>query len=205
MVELGNQRKDRNIKIMCGRYVLYSKEKFKNKYNININPNYNISPNQEVFVIDQNMNIMKLKWGIRAEWKNSLIINARSETIEIKKSFASLNRCVFISDGYYEWKRNGKLKTPYYHYVPNSFLYFAGLCNNIGCVVVTMDSFQYLSKVHRRQPFFLKENQIDSWIKNEKSNIIFDEVVNFHKVSTEVNKIWCNSNDLISEVQDKHQ
>ena len=205
MVELGNQRKDRNIKIMCGRYVLYSKEKFKNKYNININPNYNISPNQEVFVIDQNMNIMKLKWGIRAEWKNSLIINARSETIEIKKSFASLNRCVFISDGYYEWKRNGKLKTPYYHYVPNSFLYFAGLCNNIGCVVVTMDSFQYLSKVHRRQPFFLKENQIDSWIKNEKSNIIFDEIVNFHKVSTEVNKIWCNSNDLISEVQDKHQ
>ena len=121
MVELGNQRKDRKIKIMCGRYVLYSKEKFKNKYNININPNYNISPNQEVFVIDQNMNIMKLKWGIRAEWKNALIINARSETIEIKKSFANLNRCVFISDGYYEWKRSGKLKTPYYHYVPNSF------------------------------------------------------------------------------------
>ena len=30
MVELGNLRKDRNIKIMCGRYVLYSKEKFKN-------------------------------------------------------------------------------------------------------------------------------------------------------------------------------
>ena len=76
MVELGNLRKDRNIKIMCGRYVLYSKEKFKNKYNININPNYNISPNQEVFVIDQNMNITKLKWGIRAEWKKSLIINA---------------------------------------------------------------------------------------------------------------------------------
>ena len=190
---------------MCGRYVLYSKEKFKNKYNINISPNYNISPNQEVFVIDQNININKLKWGIRAEWKNSLIINARSETIEVKKSFANLNRCVFISDGYYEWKRSGKFKTPYYHYIPNSFLYFAGLCNNIGCVIVTMDSFQYLSKVHRRQPFFLKENQIDSWIKNDKSNIIFDEIVNFHKVSTEVNKIWCNSNDLISEVQDKPQ
>ena len=75
-------------------------------------------------------------------------------------------------------------------------MYFAGLCNNTGCVV-TMDSFHYLSKVHRRQPFFLKENQIDSWIKNEKSNIIFDEIVNFHKVY-EVNKIWCNSNDLIS-------
>ena len=203
MVELGNLIKNRNIKIMCGRYVLFSKEKFKNKYNINISPNYNISPNQEVFVIDQNMNITKRKWGIRAEWKNSLIINARSETIDVKKSFVSLNRCVFISDGYYEWKRIGKFKTPYYHYVPNKFLYFAGLCNNIGCVVVTMDSFQYLSKVHRRQPFFLKENQIDSWIKNEKSNIIFDEVVNFHKVSTEVNKIWCNTNDLISEVKDK--
>ena len=66
-----------------------------------------------------------------------------------------------------------------------------------------MDSFHYLSKVHERQPFFLKENQIDSWIKNDKSNIIFDEIINFHKVSTEVNKIWCNSNDLISELQDK--
>ena len=189
---------------MCGRYVLYSKEKFKNKYNINISPNYNISPNQEVLIINQNMNIMKLKWGIRAEWKNSFIINARSETMDIKKSFVGLNRCVFISDGYYEWERSGKLKTPYYHYVPNSFLYFAGLCNNIGCVVVTMESFKYLSKIHRRQPFFLKENQIDSWIKNDKSNIIFDEIINFHKVSTEVNKIWCNSNDLISEIQDKN-
>ena len=203
MVEPGNQRKDRKIKIMCGRYALYSKKKFKNKYNININPNYNISPNQEVFVIDQNMNIMKLKWGIRAEWKKSLIINARSETMEIKKSFASLNRCVFISDGYYEWKRIGKLKIPYYHYISDSFLYFAGLCNNKSCVVVTMDSFHYLSKVHRRQPFFLKENQIDSWIKNDKSNMIFDEVVNFHQVSTEVNKTWCNSNDLIIETEDK--
>ena len=190
---------------MCGRYVLYSKEKFKTKYNIDISPNYNISPNQEVFVIDQNMNIIKLKWGIRAKWKKSLIINARSETMKIKKSFVSLNRCVFISDGYYEWKRSGKLKTPYYHYIPNSFLYFAGLCNHKSCVVVTMDSFHYLSKVHRRQPFFLKENQIDSWIKNEKSNIIFDEIVNFHKVSTEVNKIWCNSNNLISELRDTNQ
>ncbi len=205
MVELGNQKKDRKIKIMCGRYVLYSKEKFKNKYNINISPNYNISPNQKVFVIDQNMNIMKLKWGIRAEWNSSLIINARSETIDIKKSFVSLNRCVFISDGYYEWKRSGKLKTPFYHYVPNSFLYFAGLCNNVGCVVVTMDSFQYLSTVHRRQPFFLKENQIDSWIKNDRSSIMFDDVINYHQVSTEVNKIWCNSNDLINEIEDKAQ
>ena len=185
---------------MCGRYVLYSKQKFQSKYNIKINPNYNISPNQKVFVIDQNMNIIRLKWGIRAEWKNSLIINARSETIDTKKSFASLNRCVFISDGYYEWKRSGKLKTPFYHYVPNSFLYFAGLCSNTGCVVVTMDSFQYLSTVHRRQPLFLKENHIDSWIKNDRSNIIFDEVINFHEVSTEVNKIWCNSNYLISEI-----
>ena len=62
MVEPGNQRKNRNIKIMCGRYVLYSKVKFKNKYNIDIIPNYNISPNQKVFVIDQNMNINKLNF-----------------------------------------------------------------------------------------------------------------------------------------------
>ena len=35
----------------------------------------------KIFVIEQDMNITKLKWGIRAEWKNSLIINARSEMI----------------------------------------------------------------------------------------------------------------------------
>ena len=202
-MELGNQKKNRKIKIMCGRYVIYSKERFKKKYNININQNYNISPKQKVFVIDQNKNIVKLNWGIKTEWKNSLIINARSETIEIKKSFTGLNRCVFISDGYYEWMRSGGLKIPFYHYVTNNFLYFAGLSNNHSCVIVTMDSFQYLSKVHKRQPVFLKENQIDSWIKNDKSNLIFDEVINFHQVSTEVNKIWLNSNDLIGEIEDK--
>ena len=44
--------------------------------------------------------------------EKSLIINARSETIENKKSFANLNRCVFISDGYYEWKKKWKIKEP---------------------------------------------------------------------------------------------
>ena len=68
-------------------------------------------------------------------------------------------------------EKKWKIKDLYYHYVPNSFLHFAGLRNNTGCVAVTMDSFHYLSKVHRRQIFFLKEIKLVRGL-NEKSNII---------------------------------
>ena len=97
MVELGKPKK---FKYMCGRFVLYSEKLVKSKFNLNIKKNFNISPNQEVVIINEKLKAIKVKWGIIPSWKKTLIINARFETINEKKTFRNFKKCVFVANGY---------------------------------------------------------------------------------------------------------
>ena len=184
---------------MCGRFALFSKDKIKHKFNIDIKPNFNISPNQMVITINEKRQIVKLKWGIKPEWHKSMLINARNETLEEKKTFKNTKRCIFIADGYFEWKKEKGKKVPFYHFLDNKLLFFAGIYDDTGCCVVTRESFVYLTSIHTRQPFFLKENQINYWLDRNDVNYVFDNIINFYRVSDSVNKIWNNSPHLIME------
>ena len=185
---------------MCGRYALYSEKLIKSKFNLNITKNYNISPNQEVVIINEKFNTIKFNWGIIPDWKKTLIINARFETINKKKTFKNLKKCVFVANGYYEWLRLESKKIPFYHFNSNNeLIFFAGIYNSKGCCIVTKPSVSYLSKIHGRQPFFLKESQIEEWISTNNDFFFYDEIINFHSVSNSVNKIWNNTEDLIFE------
>ena len=48
---------------MCGRFVLSSKNKIKNKYNFKIKENYNITPGSDILIIDKNFLLLKIRWG----------------------------------------------------------------------------------------------------------------------------------------------
>ena len=173
---------------MCGRFVLLSKNKIKSKYNIKIKPNYNISPGSYVLVIDNRLKLIKVKWGFTPYWSKDLrIINARIETLFQKPTFKRSIRCVFLADGYFEWKREGSIKQPYYHYLNNSLLYFAGIFNlTSGCCIITVNSQEHISHIHHRQPFLLLDEQISDWLSGEpfikdrcSSSIIIDKVSSF--------------------------
>ncbi len=188
---------------MCGRYALYSENKIQSKFNknIKIDQNFNVTPNKQVLIIDKDKNLIKVKWGIKPSWKKTIIINARNETFRYKKTFCNLDRCVFIADGYYEWKRKKGVKEPFYHYLEKDLLFFAGLYSKDGCCIVTKESFHYLSHIHKRQPFFLKEDQIELWTNKVDVNLVFDKIINFHPVSRNINKIWNNYPELIDEIK----
>ena len=76
-----------------------------------------------------------LKWGLVPSWAKDkdfkALINARLETIDEKVSFKKLiknNRCVAVADGFYEWKREEKEKTPHYFTREDTnTIYFAGI------------------------------------------------------------------------------
>ena len=95
---------------------------------VNYAPSFNIAPGQlSPVVIQKEHRIVKsMKWGLVPSWAKDVsvgykMINARSETLTEKPSYQELvskHRCVVISDGYYEWKREGKRKIPYY--IPNA-------------------------------------------------------------------------------------
>ena len=49
---------------MCGRYSLYSSNEIRDKFGINVEPNYNISPGNEVLIIDNRVLINKVTWEL---------------------------------------------------------------------------------------------------------------------------------------------
>ena len=190
---------------MCGRFVLASKEKIKRKYNFEIVPSYNIAPGSNVLILDNNFILKKIKWGFSPEWSKTFnIINARIETLEKKSVYKNSLRCVFLADGYYEWKKENDSKQPYYHYFSNkSLLCFAGIFNySSGACVVTMQSQKNISHIHNRQPLILKKEYIKEWLKNKyDSNFKNVNKLKYHKVKRVVNSPFNNSKANILEVK----
>ena len=179
---------------MCGRYTLTNKSKVKEKFSVDIEQNFNICPSMNVLVLTDKIEL--LKWNYSPIWakKPMNLINARYETITEKPSFNKAKRCIFIMDGWYEWKRyfdwdrRENKKDPYYHHMDSELIYVGGLYNESGCVCVTKEAVKPISDIHNRQPFLLSENQIQSWLEGDY--ILKDDIsknISIHKVSAYVN------------------
>ena len=176
---------------------------------------YNISPSQSspVMIDDMGRHVKMMKWGLIPNWATdasigSKLINARAETLLEKPSFKNLvsnQRCIVLSDGYFEWKRSNYRGIPYYIYHPNNkILPMAGLWdfwkNNSGenifsYTVITTQANSDLKDIHHRMPVILDLKQIDPWLKvhnislaNAMSFLVpFQNDLHFHQVSTVVN------------------
>lgn len=116
---------------MCGRFVISSE----NVFGLEYKASFNIVPSQMVPV--KTINDAKLmKWTYAPLWKKDMnLINCRSETMNEKPSFKNAKRCVIYHNGWYEWQRKDNQKIPFYHHCPSNS--FAGLYNEIGCLIVT--------------------------------------------------------------------
>ena len=180
---------------MCGRYTLTNKKVVKKKFEIDIEQNFNICPSSKVLVYTNKPEWME--WNYSPSWakKPMNLINARYETIHEKPSFKNMNRCVFIMDGWYEWKRyfdwskRESVKDPYYHHLNSEIIYVAGLYQEEGgCVCVTKKSVEPMSLIHNRQPLLLDDSQVDNWLKGDYilKDIVSSSIIT-HRVSQYVN------------------
>ncbi|RJX49699.1 SOS response-associated peptidase [Halonotius pteroides] len=110
---------------MCGRYTLHaSPERLAERFGVAVpdsfEPRYNCSPGQELPVItsDDPDHLQRFTWGLTPSWADEKqgLINARSETVRQKRSFADAyesRRCLVPADGFYEWADLGDGKEPY--------------------------------------------------------------------------------------------
>ena len=190
---------------------------------------YNISPSQSspVMIDDMGRHVKMMKWGLIPNWATdaaigSKLINARAETLLEKPSFKNLvsnQRCIVLSDGYFEWKRSNSRAIPYYIYHPNNkILPMAGLWdfwkNNSGenifsYTIITTQANSNLKDIHHRMPVILDLKQIDPWLKvhnislaNTMSLLVpFQNDLHFHQVSTVVNSPRNNRIDCIRPIE----
>ena len=102
---------------------------------------YNIAPTQSmpVIVTPDGIRVMEtMRWGLIPSWvkdpeTQSLLINARAETIQEKPSFRSSfksRRCLVPADGFYEWTKRENGKVPYWIHMTDEGL-FAFACRDL--------------------------------------------------------------------------
>ena len=143
---------------MCGRFVISSKNAFNLEYEVS----YNVCPSQLVPVKTKEKSLL-MKWSYSPLWKQDMnLINCRSETMNEKPSFKNAKRCIIFNNGWYEWQRKDNKKIPYYHFSQTN--YFAGLYNEIGCLILTRNSVDQINHIHHRQPVLLEESEITPFL-----------------------------------------
>lgn len=168
---------------------MYATEKeienrFQVTLDISLEKRYNIAPTQNVLVITAEENERKanfFRWGLIPFWaKDSSIgnrmINARAETVDEKPSFKQLlskKRCLIISSGFFEWKKTGEKKQPYFiHLKDNQPFSFAGLWDVWkqddqlihSCTIITTKPNELMMPIHDRMPVILDQDKETLWL-----------------------------------------
>ncbi len=108
--------------------------------------------------------------------------NARAETAAEKPFFAKAvrsARALIPASGYYEWKTEGSVKTPYFVHAESGIIAFAGLYSwwrdraladddparwHLTTTILTRDAVGALADIHPRTPVTLPPELWDQWL-----------------------------------------
>ncbi len=171
---------------MCGRYTLSTKD-FSKHYGVEqgafeFSPSYNIAPTQSVPVVleqEGERMVQAAQWGLLPSWVKdrqafkASMFNARSESVAEKASFKGplrYKRAIVPADGFYEWKREGGAKTPYYIQLSGGEpIGFAGLYDVwrdevLSCTILTTTPNELMATLHDRMPVILSPDDYERWL-----------------------------------------
>jgi len=82
---------------------------------------FNVAPGTKVLLLserDEKLHLDPVIWGYAPGWWDKPpLFNARSETASTSRMFKPLwqhGRAICFADGWYEWKKEGDIKQPYF-------------------------------------------------------------------------------------------
>ena len=183
---------------MCGRYTLTNSKVVKDLSGVLVTSSFNIAPSQAVLVY--NGSWKKSIWSYSPSWSRTpmRIINARAETLQKKPSFRDAKRCLFLADGWFEWKLNNKKKIPYYHNLKGNVFYMGGIYNETGCAIVTTVADKKINYIHIRQPLIIDYQHIERWLDGANyEDLGSSNEITCFPVSTYVNSPFNNDRKCI--------
>lgn len=179
---------------MCGRYTLSSAgDEIALLFDLSDIPSlplrFNVAPTQEAAAVRVTApggprHLDLLKWGLVPYWAEdpsigNRMINARSESVADKPAYRwsfRKQRCLIATDGFYEWKKEGKLKQPFHiRRKDRQPFAFAGLWarwkpkDGSGdpldtFTILTTDSNDLIRPLHDRMPVILDRTNFDLWL-----------------------------------------
>ena len=211
-------------------------------------PDFNVAPTRQVLAVverhprdaDGNKDtdrtersLRRMKWGLVPHWAKdpsigSKMINSRADSAATKPAFRTslkYRRCLLPAEGWYEWKRDGKLKQPFFMTRPDGrSLAFAGLWATwrpkdadedepplVTCSVITTDAVGPLAEVHDRMPLLLAPQDWARWLDPDVDDVAellaaaplpeLVGAVELRPVSDEVNNVRNNGPQLMDRVE----
>jgi putative SOS response-associated peptidase YedK len=221
---------------MCGRFDIHSAIEIITKIfqidsvTFGIKPSYNVAPGQDVAIVmnDGKNRLITSKWGFVPSWSKEpktgyKMINARAETVATNKSFKNAfenHLCPVVADGFFEWKKEGAVKKPYYIHLKSGLPFgFAGLYNvwtspegeQINtCTIITTDANELIAPIHNRMPIIDSPNKYQQWldpsIHDEKSILAMLkplplEELELYPVTSKVNSFKYNNPQNIERIK----
>ena len=144
---------------------------------------FNVAPTQTVaaFTPDGGFG---MRWGLVPSWSKEpktkySTFNAVLETIEKKSlyrgSWNDGKRCIVPILGYYEWRKEGDAKQPYFiRSTDGRPLFLGGLWETwrgddeslLSCIVLTRKPLESIKHIHNRMPVVIPSDQLITWFKS---------------------------------------
>lgn len=176
---------------MCGRFARTSPvEVFAKLFDAagvdDLSPSYNVAPTQSLLAArnaaEGARKLAMLHWGLIPFWSKGpdpkySMINARTDSVASKPAYREpfkRRRCLIAADGFYEWKRLGNGKQPYFIRLRGGQPFaFAGLWDHWeiegqepidSCTIITCDANQLVGEIHDRMPVILPPKLYNEWL-----------------------------------------
>src|SRR6185503_11995697 len=221
---------------MCGRYAITTApEAIRQLFGYPEQPNfparYNIAPTQPVPIVrmvEGKRQFALVRWGLIPAWVKdprgfSLLMNARGESVLEKPAFRNAmkrRRCLFPADGFYEWKRDGATKRPYFVRLKSGEpMAFAGLWESwMGpngeeqetAAIVTTNASRSIAHIHDRMPVIVPPEAFDFWldpkVDAEMATAVIqpakDALLDAYEVSSAVNRTANDAPELLEPLRE---
>lgn len=223
---------------MCGRYSLVAgADQLALRFDfdpagLDLPPNFNVAPTHSVLTVRadeaHHREAALMRWGLIPSWAKDKsvgyrMINARAETVAERPSYRTAlqrRRCLVIADGFYEWRREGKARTPMRITLRSGEPFaFAGLWETWrdpegdlirSCTIITTAPNELVGGIHDRMPVILPPDLEPLWLDPDvKDSTILadilapypDEHMQAYQVSALVNSVHNNTPEVIRRVE----
>jgi putative SOS response-associated peptidase YedK len=141
-----------------------------------------IRPTEPVVIVDGDRRCRLVRWQFLPGWAGDprdfpFLAVARSEGILEKAAFraaATRRRCIFLADGFYEWRRQGRRREPFLIRMASAGpMPIAGVWETWcgpngeevdGAAIVTTGANGVLAAISERMPVILDREGVDVWL-----------------------------------------
>jgi len=144
---------------------------------------YNVAPGTKVLLLserDEQLHLEPVLWSYAPGWWDKPpLINARVETAATSRMFKPLwqhGRAICFADGWFEWKKEGDKKQPYFIHRTDGKPIFMAAIGSIpferadeaeGFLIVTAAADKGLVDIHDRRPLVLSPEAAREWMRQD--------------------------------------